>query len=574
LKLKLRSLVLVLTLGVGAAAACAPTQGAGPSLEEAVADQRTWPSCITRTMQERAFACPALPALPPRSSTCTAEPNPWPPEPPALAPPPELSRQLAGVAAALDRAEARHAEALVPDAPRAAWQRATRAYQQVQRNRRLAGAVRAYASHRLGQIHLHLGRSAEALDALETAVRLAYEAAPAPRVAAVRASARAALVAAAATEGNLADARQRFFRLWGSEDEAERWAMLQALGDALAAQGKLALAAALLSDLAREDGVDGCAHQVKAVRAELARGDRMATARALDALMEQLFAISPDRPRYGRCGAAIAELLLQIGDAWHAEALGQPTRPGSRDPDTMHLAAQLYRVMLATFHQEQLNRWGVCASLGEVARKRADLLRARQQWRDCGPAYDEAMRLDPRAARDPEVVFAAVVCRQHAWAERQRAEERDQLEQRMESALEHTDDWRQLLRSIHRYLCTATAHQVATDPGYARSALMRAQALYDGGALWESAVAFRWVAFEQSQALAGSLAAQRYAEVMEPLAADDACRRELTMDLERLDAMYCRPRTDKPASPGKAPYRECRGLADVLIRLGADGMQL
>ncbi|MBW2452880.1 MAG: tetratricopeptide repeat protein [Deltaproteobacteria bacterium] len=564
----------LLTLGLGLAAGCAPTQGAGPTLEEAVADPRTWPSCITRKMQERAFACPTLPALAPAQADCAPRPTVWPPELPPLAPSPELARQLGGTTPLLDRAEGLYAETAAQDATKTTWRRAQRAFERLQRNRQQNEAVRGYAAYRLGLIHLRLGRNAEALTALETAVRLAHQAEPSLHTTAVRTAARSALIVTAATEGDLDDARQRFHRLWGSEEEAERWAMLQALGDALAAQGKLALAAELLSDLARQDGVDGCAHQVKAVRAQLARGRRLATARALDDLMGHLFQISPNHPRYGRCGGAAAELLVQIGDAWHAEALGSPGHPGTQNRETMHLAAQLYRAMLATFHQAQLDEWGVCAPLGTIALKRADLLRARQQWQECGPAYERAIRLDPRAARDHEVVFAAVVCRQHAWAERQSAEERTRFEQRMESALEHTDDWRQLLRSIHRYLCTATAQQATQGPSYADSALVRAQALYDGGALWESAVAFRLVAFEHSHGVAGGLAAQRYAEVMEPLAADDVCRRELSMDLARLDAMYCHSHGSQGADPRPGQYQECRRLADVLIRLGADGMQL
>jgi tetratricopeptide (TPR) repeat protein len=563
--------------------ACVPTQGAGPTLEEAVTDPRQWPTCITRQMKERAFACPAQPALAPPTTSCTPQPEPWPPPPARLEPDAALARQLAGSSPALDHAEAAYAKATgsattgatngttigtttgTTTGAEADWRAAQRAFQRLQRDARQSKTLRGYGSYRLGLIHFQLGRSNEGLTALEAAVLLAYQAKPSLQTTAVRATARAALISASAISGDVAGAKLRFQRLWGSDNEGEQLSMLHALGEALAAQGKLGQAAALLSDLARQDAVDSCSHQAKAVRALHARGPKLPTAGALDDLMGHLFATSPGTGRHGRCGATTAQLLVDIGDEWHAEALGTPQRSGTRDPHTMHLAAQLYRVVLATFTQGQLDDWGVCAPLGRIALRRAHLLRARQDWTQCGPAYDEAMRLDPEARRNDEVTFSAVVCRQHAWANRLGAQNRQQVKQRMESALEHTDDWRQLLRAIHRYLCTATARH-ARSPNYAESALVRAQALYDGGALWEAAVAFRLVAFEHSQALAGGLAAQRYAEVMEPLAADDVCRRELSIDLERLDATYCRPRRATPT--------ECQGLGAVLTRLSAEGLRL
>lgn len=52
-------------------------------------------------------------------------------------------------------------------------------------------------------------------------------------------------------------------------------------------------------------------------------------------------------------------------------------------------------------------------------------------------------------------------------------------------------------------------------------------------------MAFRLLAFSPDKGNASRHAAQRYAEIMDDLAADDVCQIELQLDLERLDSMHC-----------------------------------
>jgi hypothetical protein len=222
---------------------------------------------------------------------------------------------------------------------------------------------------------------------------------------------------------------------------------------------------------------------------------------------------------------------LSLGDGWIWSGAPSEGATAIRDAQALDLAEQVYRRLLAGFSQDEMDGWGICASLDEIRYTRAEILLLLRRWSACALAFDEAFAASGERAR--EAAFGSVVCHHHAWESWREELAAADLHDRLEVQIEHTARWRRLLASLHRYRCVARS-----GPLSSAVALSRAEAFYEAGALWEAAVGFRALAY-QGTAAESRLAARRYAEVMEGLAADDVCRLELSADLERLHEKHC-----------------------------------
>ena len=545
-------LVTSLTLAIG----CHPTQGYGPTLDEAVANPNPWPSCITARMKGRMAACPkrrvAL-ATTRETAACANHHGTssvagvgdraatWPPAATAAEP------------IALDIGKNKQIAAADRHYATGDYAAAERSYLRLLKRK---APTSGYVGYKLGRAHEQQNERADALAAFEAAARFAMDNPGSPKAGPIEAHSRRALIELSVSD-DVRSAIRRFERIEGKRTDRTSAAMLTQLAATYARHGKRDEANATLTLLAETDAEHSCMHRANAVELERVHGSKATTTRALDALFDEFEAL-PLTPAREACGQRAAQLSLDIAGEWHGEALS------TRDIHAMFLGSHVYRAILASFTQRDFDRWGICMPLADVAYGRAELLFAQQRWDACGPAFDIAISSDPRGARAEDAAFSAVVCRQSAWAEKKRVHNAMNTTERIMASLDHSDDWRQLLRSIHRYLCVANDTQRST-PHYAESAFARAQAFYDGGAMWEAAVAFRLVAFDHDTA-ASQLAAHRYAEVMEDLAVDDVCRRELTHDVQTLVSRYC--------GGGQLADGACHGMTSVLSRLQQHKPQL
>jgi hypothetical protein len=323
--------------------------------------------------------------------------------------------------------------------------------------------------------------------------------------------------------------------------------------DLLAANGRFDEAVAALRTLSSRTGDPTCRHRTRIVRALRAGGHETQAVRELNEMLQTYDA------KASRCGNEIARLLLELGDDWVARVA---PRNGATDKEAIDLAEQAYRRVLATFQQAELDAWGMCVSLAEIRHTRAELLLLSEKWNECAVAFDEAIVGAVSSARANDAALGAVVCHHHAWSTWREALEREPLLTRIEDQIEDTARWKRLLGSYRRFLCIGqgrASEKLAADKLGTEVALSRAEAFYNGGALWEAAVGFRGVAFEDAGSRAGLRAARRYADVMDNLAADSGCRLQLTQDLERLYALHC---------SGRAHPEGCGELRDAVARAG------
>ncbi|MEQ9321073.1 MAG: hypothetical protein RIF41_18060, partial [Polyangiaceae bacterium] len=377
-----------------------------------------------------------------------------------------------------------------------------------------------FASYRLAHLLHRNGDHEGARATLAEAIvfSMARAALPAERALAERA--RADFVRLYARHGDPKRADEAFTPLTPFRKTAP---MLAELAAQLAAAGKTAALGDVMEQLALRDPDRRCSHRAHILDLARARGDRRAVVGALNALLDAYDDVEVHEPDRQACGAETARHLLELADAWRTSEVD--------------LAEQLYRRILATFTQEQLAGWGQCVDLADISRHRGELLDTQGRFRECGNAYDDALRLAPTATWATTAAYAAVSCRERAWSEGQREREGLATHDRIERALEHTEDWRRMLASFHRYLCTTGGAAPPSDR--AETSLARARAFFEGGALWEAAVGYRVVAFGAGDPAIRREAMQRYGEITEALAADDTCRIELRDDLDRLMTRHC-----------------------------------
>lgn len=538
------------------AASCAPNRQPPP--DPSIMTETDWPTCITANMTERIDHCPALPgggdAAP---AACT--PRPAEKAPPAAivlaARPPE---DVALASPLLAKASAELEAAVDGDG----LTRAKRAYR-----RALAGT--AAGSPERGWAHLGMMTLHHRLDAHDDALAEAVAArkiALAKRDAALLEVTRPNLIATYALAGTLDAVHETFLPLSGDGTSEDRLTleMMRELTTELAALGRLDRASAVVAARRRMDPERACLHQAELVALASRMQSRQATASALSTLVDDVQALAPKSAHEQPCRAAAAELLVDLGNTWRAEAIGEGDDPelaptGSMDEVTLDYATQAHAATLDLFEQADLDAFGVCADRRVLAHRHAHLLYVQKSWNACGPAYEAALKADPRGSRGERAALAAVTCRQRAWLEDTARLELSSDESRMEAVIQRTDDWRMMLRAFQRYMCVARDQRDEAAP-VSQAAFARAEAFLEGGALWESVVAFRLLAFSPTHGPAARHAARRYAEVMDDLAnGDDVCRNELQLDLERLEALHC--------TAGGSPDQACVAIRGVLDRI-------
>lgn len=522
---------IVSLLGLGGLfiASCLPPRQPQPDPDAMVGHDNRLPACITAALEERYAACPERRLASGRAVVCTpADGSSHEPEMPTRAllvdtslRPEEHQLERAetaieAAAASRNEPHARHAERLL---------------------RRTVASLRGqpafgYASYRLGHLLHERGKDQAALAALAEAITFAMGRAALPADEALAQRARSDYVALFAVVGDAAEADRAFTPLSPFRKTAP---MLAELAGHLAAAGRSSDLERVMRQLALRDPDRRCSHHARILTLARAHGERRAVVHALNELLatyDQLEIHEPDRQA---CGAETARHLLELADEWRREGLGEP-RTSSALP-TIHLAEQLYRRVVATFTQEQLAGWGLCVDLADISRHRGELLARQGDWRECGRAYDDALGLAPTAPWAPEVAYDAVICRQRSWTRAQERRTDMPTEERIERSLQHTEDWKRMLAAFHRYLCNTPASDSRAER--ADTALLRAQAFFEGGALWESAVGFRLAAFAEPRSNVRQQAMRRYAEVTEALAMDDTCRIELRADLDHLMRELC-----------------------------------
>jgi tetratricopeptide (TPR) repeat protein len=119
-----------------------------------------------------------------------------------------------------------------------------------------------------------------------------------------------------------------------------------------------------------------------------------------------------------QCLRDVREMVQNQAFAWHREAVGTDTQPGTNDLNTMKRAIDAYDVLLK-FHDDNTSDWERVPQTGpedtwvspyDIAYYKAELLWNMEDWVKCGPAYDKVVEMNPEGQYMEEAAYAAVLC--------------------------------------------------------------------------------------------------------------------------------------------------------------------
>lgn len=539
------------------AACAAPSQRL--DVEPAVYREPQVPACITRAMEARYAACDAQVVAPARPHSCkNAVPKEWPRAATAFVP----ARVLRDTMGRDPRLE--HVEALFDrtDQDAALLPKIELAYRHVRSRARSREPAHRYASYMLAHVAYRMGDLAVALERMRQVV------VSLPRLPASDALAQVArrdFVALYARAGRASDAHESLKLV---ADGAVEPSLVEDLAEQMTSVGRHDEAVSLLVELRRRRPDRACLTQARIVDVRASAQD--SGDERQNELSEELSRLLDDHlsdagTPNDACATATARRIHDTAWRWWERGMSEEGSATSAQV-AMARSANSFTDLLATFSPTELRAAGVCTAPFDMAYARAELLARLSEWRRCATAFDYAVFVAGRESRAPgaqglerlaQAAHGAVLCHQRSFAELDQSLESLTTDLRIEATLIHSDDWRELLVSLQRFLCIAKDD--AWSDAHAEAAYARADAFYEGGALWEAAVGFRMVARRRAPSVVGREALGRYVQVLMAMGAADLCGAQLRQDVNALYSAYCAPQD------GSEPA--CTALATTLMEL-------
>jgi TolA-binding protein len=257
------------------------------------------------------------------------------------------------------------------------------------------------------------------------------------------------------------------------------------------------------------------------------------------------------------CRQVVAQMVMEVATNWHQEAVGTESSPGTNDEETMNMSSQLYSLAIEAFPDlDSINFEGWEADSRptqyRVSYWAAELLWKRNQWDQCGPAFDRVVALNPRGEYVRDAAYAAVLCynnfyeaqqpddrdtradrrtrrrgRNRLSEEEQRQANLERLQRRDFTFLEEG-----MLRAYTRYVCF-----ISDSDELVRIKYRRARIYYVANQWEEAATLFREIAYEHSDSPLAPYAANQYMDCLNAISQLNQDRRlqcgnEMTESLE------------------------------------------
>ncbi len=251
--------------------------------------------------------------------------------------------------------------------------------------------------------------------------------------------------------------------------------------------------------------------------------------------------------RLKECAQETATILVTTATAWHREAAGTESQPGTNDRRTMLFAAALYKLLVENFpNLDQLEYPNIdrrdWPTLYKVSYYRAELLWKMEEWAKCGPAFDRVVELNPQGEYTADAAYAAVLCYNNLYQQEYSSRERQKRDEDSEDDFaprEFTPLEQGMLAAFQRYVCF-----VPDSDDLATIKYRRARIYYEARHWEEAAVLFRDIAFNHPNTELGVYAANLYldslavlGEKVEPPRV--ACITEIEQNIEPLWGRYC-----------------------------------
>lgn len=355
-----------------------------------------------------------------------------------------------------------------------------------------------------------------------------------------------------------------FFQRVGGDEALE---MMESLAEHYYNQGQWAQAASAYHSLMAENDSSHrlCFYQTRV--AECSRRGRpkdeqvLELTRTVDLMNTYLEGTHPAE-NVTECRQVVAQMLMEMATNWHQEAVGSDTAPGTNDDETMGYASRLYALAIDTFPNLDDIAFEGWSDEARPTRYRvsywaAELLWKRNQWEECGPAFDRVVEQDPGGEYLRDAAYAAVLCYNNLYEqqneddtqvrsksrpaskrgrrgrkrelseEEQEAQELERLQTREFTALETG-----MLNAYTRYVCYVTDSDELVTIKY-----RRARIFYAANHWPEAAVLFRDIAYNHSDDDLAPYAANQYLDCMNAISRLNqdrrlGCRDEMAIAVE------------------------------------------
>ena len=269
------------------------------------------------------------------------------------------------------------------------------------------------------------------------------------------------------------------------------------------------------------------------------------------------------------CKQSAASVLIDLSTAWHREAIGTDTQPGTNDRGTMELASKLYRLLLKSFPDMESMQFPDIDKRDwpteyKVAYFYAELLWKMENWGECGPAFDKVLEVNPQGEYTADAAYAAVLCYnkqyQTAFADSEKsvrgkaadddkkkggkkgkkgAEQSEEDKVAQFRAKEFSPMEQGMLNAFQRYVCFVPDSEDLPQIKY-----RRARIFYETNHFEEASVIFKDIAFNHSKTDLGVYAANLYMDSLNVLGTYSEPRRpscydDMNTNIEPLFGLYC-----------------------------------
>ena len=433
--------------------------------------------------------------------------------------------------------------------------------------------VYGYAVYKQAWCYYNLEDFKSALQSFIETIEFGNDNPEAPNVQNLLKQSRRELVMPYAQVGKPGKALEFFSRYAKDEDEA--FEMFESLGELYFDTGKWPEVIAVYHELMSERSTDDkvCYWQTRVTNAIISsrpKPDQVTEIERMIDLWEAYMADNHKEDAQKTCKQAAASVLIDLATAWHREAIGTDTQPGTNDRGTMELASKLYRLILAKFpDMEQMEfpeidkrDW---PTEYKVSYYYAELLWRMEDWGECGPAFDRVLEVNPEGEYTEDAAYASVLCYnkqyQASYAQRE-TEVRGKDEKKGKGKKKDAEPTREelveqfkpkefspleegMLRAYQRYVCFVQDGEDVPQIKY-----RRARIYYESNRFEEAAVIFKDIAFNYQDTDLAVFAANLYLDCLNVIGtyrdpARPSCYDDMNDAIEPLFKIYCSSESDR-----------------------------
>jgi tetratricopeptide (TPR) repeat protein len=302
------------------------------------------------------------------------------------------------------------------------------------------------------------------------------------------------------------------------------------------------------------------------------------------------------------CKQSAASVLIDLATAWHREAIGTDTQPGTNDRGTMEQATKLYRLILKNFpDMEQMEFPDIdkrdWPTEYKVSYYFAELLWKMENWGECGPAFDRVLEVDPQGEFTEDAAYASVLCYNKQYQTtfagdektvKHRGKKDDDSKGKGKKKAKEGEPSREelvakfkpkdfselengMLRAYQRYVCFVPDSEDLPTIKY-----RRARIYYETNHFEQASVLFKDIAFNYPTSELAVFAANLYLDSLNVIGtysepARPACYDEMNDNIEPLYGLYCKTDEAKEAHSDLCDTLE--QLRCDLLRKKAEALQ-